>query len=197
MNGRRQISLPVVVLLVLAFSLLAGFASLVPTCAEPKPASSSGREKWAVILSPGQQPGVPWGGYHATITGYSESNGDYGKAESLRRAFKTLFLKKPWHLHGALPALERWKGIWTQTFNSRILDDLANRLKADGFDRIKGPAYARTAWHVSLLGDYRASMSEIESFKHGKTKWYLWQVPEPPKACQDHGTDCPRWKLID
>lgn len=196
MNGRRPISLPVA-LLVLAFFLLAGLAPPVPTCAGPKPAGSSGREKWTVILSPGPQSGVHWGGYHVTIAGYSESNGGNGKAESLRRAFKGLFHSKPWHLHGALPALANWKGIWTQTFKSRILDDLANRLEADGFDQIKGPIHAHTAWHVSLLGDHSASRRKIESFERGKTKWYLWQVPEPPKACRDHGTGCPRWKRID
>lgn len=99
MNGRRPISLPVA-LLVLAFFLLAGLAPPVPTCAGPKPAGSSGREKWTVILSPGPQSGVHWGGYHVTIAGYSESNGGNGKAESLRRAFKGLFHSKPWHLHG-------------------------------------------------------------------------------------------------
>ena len=28
--------------------------------------------EWGVILSPGPQEGVPWGGYHVTITGYSQ-----------------------------------------------------------------------------------------------------------------------------
>ncbi len=196
MKGHIPISLPVA-LLVLAFFMLAGLAPPVPTGAGQEPANSAGREKWAVILSPGPQDGVPWGGYHATIAGYSETNGGDEKAESLRRAFTILFHGEPWHLHGALPALETWKGRWTQTFNSRILDELANRLQADGFDLIKGPIRTRTAWHISMLGNYSASQAEIESLKKGKTDWYLWQVPEPPKACIKHGRDCPPWNRID
>ena len=39
----------------------------------PSPRAATG-EKYAVVLSIGPQAGVPWGGYHVTITGYSSSH---------------------------------------------------------------------------------------------------------------------------
>jgi hypothetical protein len=185
-----------VALLVFAFSLLTWLASPVSICAKRKPASSSGSGKWAVILSPGPQTGVPWGGYHVTITGYSNANGGPAKRDSLKNAFNSVFHGTPWHLHGNLPALKNWKGTYTQIVKSRTLDDLADRLVAEGFDRVKGPSHSGTPWHISLNGDHAASKRKVEAFKHGKTNWYLWQVPEPDKACQDHGTGCPRWQKI-
>lgn len=74
---------------------------------------------------------------------------------------------------------------------------MADKLEAAGFERIKGPVHADTAWHISLPGDYTASMSEIESFEQDKMHWYLWQVPESLEACRDQGTGCPPWDLID
>ncbi|MFZ2447436.1 MAG: hypothetical protein WAW37_13855 [Syntrophobacteraceae bacterium] len=196
MSRRGLLPLSVAVL-VLAFLLSAGLGFPGAVRAEWKGAGSSGHQKWAVILSPGPKKGVSWGGYHVTITGYDEKNGGQGKAESLRRAFKSLFHGQPWHLHGNLPALANWKGAWTQTFDSRTLDDLADRLAAEGFERIKGPRRVHTPWHISLRGDSAASKKLVEAFKRQKTNWYLWLVPEPDAACRDQGTGCPHWKRID
>jgi hypothetical protein len=196
MNGRRPIALPVA-LLVLALSLPVGLASPVSTSAEQEQTSSAGLVKWAVILSPGQVPKVPWGGYHVTIAGYSVKNGGQKKAEFLVREYKILFNGKPWYLHGTLPALENWKGTWTQVFPSRTLDELGYRLEEGGFDKIKGPLYARTPWHISLLEDKSASKSEIKSFEQDRTEWYLWLAPEPPLSCREDGTGCPPWDLIN
>jgi hypothetical protein len=101
-------------------------------------------------------------------------------------------------LHGDLPALKDWKGTYTQTFKSQILDKLADRLAASGFDRIKGPGYADTPWHISLNGDYADSESIVEMFENEKTDWYLWRVPEPApdSDCVKSGIDCPSWQPI-
>ena len=176
--------------------------------------------RWGVILSPGPETGVPWGGYHVTIAGYSSMQacdcdddtacicvnplcccGD--KEAILRKYFKLLFNDKPWHLHGDLPALSEWSGIWTQTFRSDILDKLANKLDVEGFDKIKGPDHptspgkSGTPWHISLTADQTDSEDMVAAFKSEKTDWYLWLVPAPPQECINYGTNCPTWTRID
>ncbi len=177
-------------------------------------------DRWAVILSPGPETGVPWGGYHVTIAGYSSMHtcdcdddtacicvsplcccGD-NKA-ILRKYFKSLFNDKPWHLHGNLPALSNWSGIWTQTLRSEILDKLANKLDIEGFDKIKGPDHPTnpgktgTPWHITLTADKTFSKATVAAFKSEKTDWYLWLVSTPPQECIDDGTNCPTWSRID
>lgn len=195
MNGRRLLS-PYLGLLVLAFSLLTGLSLPVSIYAAQKPANFSNSAQWAVILSPGPQPGVPWGGYHVTIAGYSKANGGLNKKNSLEGAFKSVFHGKPWHLHGNLPDLVKWKGIYTQVFKSHTLDELSGRLAAEGFDSIKGPDHIKTPWHISLQRDHAASKRKVMEFTRGKTNWYLWQVPKPSKTCEEYGTSCPYWQKI-
>jgi hypothetical protein len=176
--------------------------------------------RWAVILSPGPETGVPWGGYHVTIAGYSSMHacdcdndtayicvsplcacGD--KEAILRKYFKLLFNDKPWHLHGDLPALSKWSGLWTQTFQSDILDKLANKLDVEGFDNIKGPDHPTspgkngTPWHITLTADKTDSEDMVAAFKSEKTDWYLWLVPAPRQECIDDGINCPTWTRID
>ncbi len=125
-------------------------------------------QKWAVILSPGPEDGVPWGGYHVTITGYSDSHtcrwdwgetwvcGDLGKILSHYYHDDDLFNGEGWHLHdpphGHLPYLRQWdversegktERVWVQTFDSDTLDTLAGELEHEGFDKIKGPEHTR------------------------------------------------------
>jgi hypothetical protein len=176
--------------------------------------------RWAVILSPGPETGVPWGGYHVTIAGYSSMHACgcdddtacncvsplccCGDNEAiLRKYFKSIFADNPWHLHGDLPALREWSGIWTQTFQSEILDKLANKLDVEGFEKIKGPDHPTspgkkgTPWHITLTADKTFSKATITAFKREKTDWYLWLVPAAPQECIDNGTNCPTWTRID
>lgn len=176
--------------------------------------------RWAVILSPGPETGVPWGGYHITIAGYSDMHAcdcdddtAYncvsplclcgGDGAILRKYIKSLFNDKPWHLHGNLPVLSQWSGLWTQTLQSEILDKLANELDVEGFDKIKGPDHPAgpgkkgTPWHITLTADKTFSKATVAAFKRDKTDWYLWLVPAAPQECIDQGTNCPTWTRID
>ena len=198
-------SIVFVAMVMLLFSLMTplSLSADESPCTDP-----SNAEKWAVILSPGPQQGVPWGGYHVTITGYSNSHAcqceerccrcrDLSKI--LAYYYLTIFQGKSWHLHGNLPDLRNWKGVWTQVFPSSMLDGLAQEIENEGFDRIKGPHHASTAWHISLTTQKKASKEIVTEFKHDKVAWYLWLVPWPGKSCQVDGTDCPldRWKQIE
>lgn len=182
-------------------------------------------EKWAVILSPGPEAGVPWGGYHVTVTGYSDQHTcrwDWGETivcGDLAYLTKILsyyyhddevFGGKAWHVHGQLPNLDKWNGIWTQTFASDMLDTLAQELDHESFNQLKGPDHAKKfnkhtgqdepiPWHISLTEHKGESQDLVHHFKDGKVDWYLWLVPGPPSDnCQQHGTDCPlkRWQQI-
>lgn len=192
MNNYRLISKSWTVLVATFFILKLIFP--VSLFAAHKPVNAS-QLKWAIILSPGPKPGVPWGGYHVTIAGYSKANTPE-KKNFLENAYKSAFHGKPWHLHGMLPDLVKWKGTYTQTFKSHTLDELAGKLALGGFDKIKGPNHANVPWHISLHSDFATSQRKNNEFKLNKTNWYLWQVPEPNKTCQEHGTGCPSWHKV-
>jgi hypothetical protein len=202
-------------LLVVNLTAPASVSATGESCQDPE---ALGR--WAVILSPGPETGVPWGGYHVTIAGYSNMHACSCDDDTayicvsplcsccdneaiLRKYFKSLFNDKPWHLHGDLPALLEWSGIWTQTFQSEILDTLANKLEVEGFEKIKGPDHPTspgkkgTPWHITLTADKTFSKATVAAFKREKTDWYLWLVPAAPQECIDHGTNCPTWTRID
>lgn len=150
MDRRRLFSLSLV-LLVLTFFLFK-LISPLPLYARQK-LNSHNVLKWAVILSPGPTPGVPWGGYHITITGYSKANGGLSKKTFLEGAYKTVLHGRPWHLHGNHPNLVKWKGTYTQILISHTLDELSSKLVTGGFDNIKGPNQGKVPWHISLHSD--------------------------------------------
>lgn len=167
------------------------------------PSTCAAHEKMAVILSPGPQQGVPWGGYHVTVTGYSDrhaciQNNSCGSV--LAHEFKSVFHGKPWRLHGDLPLMKKDPHLarWIQKFESHTLSELAKKLEHAGFDKIKGPAHSGMAWHVTLDHDFSSSRAKIEELKHHKVDWHLWLVPEPGSACRDKGIDCrpDRWRRI-
>jgi len=155
-------------------------------------------EEVAVILSPGPTPGVAWGGYHITITGYSRLHacllGPPSCETLLRADFRDGFHGRPWHLHGHLPRLVQWKGVWTQTLDSDTLDDLAADLHRQGFEKIKGPAASAVDWHISLGSDEVAARAQVKVLRG--EDWYLWLVPQSGDACHTHGVSCPAWTLI-
>lgn len=190
MNNCRLLAISLVLLVFTAF------LSSVPLYANQTRGNSHNVAKWAVVLSPGPKPGIPWGGYHITIAGYSKANGGLSKKYFLEGAYKSLFHGKPWHLHGNLPNFLKWNGTYTQIFQSHTLDELSDKLVSGGFDKIKGPKQGKVPWHISLQTDHAGSKRIIDEFKRGKTNWYLWQVPESSKACQSYGTGCPSWQKI-
>ena len=102
-------------------------------------------------------------------------------------------------MHGDLYPLKQWGEDWTQTITSGFLNDLAQELAHEGFDRIKGPHYASTAWHITLHKNKAKSLQVRNDFKNSKVDWYLWLVPEPGADCKTKGIDCPsdRWKRIE
>ena len=200
-------------LLVFLISIsVAGSVHARDTCLDP-----STEQRWAVILSPGPEDGVPWGGYHVTLAGYSNMHAcncdKCGLCESpqcccddketlLRGAFKAFFKNTPWHLHGDLPRLQNWSGTWTQPFESAALNRLANYLDQEGFEKIKGPEHPdesgrMTPWHITLSEDKTRSAAKVAAFKRNQTDWYLWLVPSPPQECIRAGTNCPTWHRIE
>ena len=181
--------------------VIAAIASLLLNTLSPAPVlaaeSQFNREGWAVILSPGPKHGVPWGGYHVTLTGYSNKHSCLGK-DSCRKILADCGRSvHGWHLHGKLDKLSRWKGIYTQTFGSKTLDRLVTELAGKGFDKIKGPQHSGTPWHISLINDEKKSKEIVRIFKDNKVPWYLWLVPYPGDSCIERGTGCPSWKRIE
>jgi hypothetical protein len=208
----RSLTFSLVVLMALSSSLihLISPASVCANLTLYEDLADSG--EWAVILSPGPQEGVPWGGYHVTITGYSKTNACSRSEQFLSHNFRAVFSGQPWHLHGKLPNLKRWSQTdpktktktywWTQTFDSDVLDQLADQLKNEGFDAVKGPKYTDTQWHITLLqtdaeGVRNKAVSDkiIDKFtnKEGPVDWYLWLLPKSNEQCQKYGTQCPDW----
>lgn len=167
-----------------------------------KDCSSPRDHKYAVYLSPGYEENVKWGGYHVTITGFSNSH-------ACQKSQKTI-LNNIWkEIHNAHPYSFRkkveGKDYWIETkhdkngndlgyrvsFNSDLLDKFAAKLKQQKFERIKGKKHSKS-WHITLniSSNENSELARAQFDALRKKDWKLWLVREPSKACQCNGEQC-------
>jgi len=151
--------------------------------------------EYAVYLSPGYEKGVRWGGYHATLTGFSANHVCSGSMTSaLQKAWRKAQDGKPYSFRSKVykkDYQERllqhpWGQKWGVSFNSSMLTrKLMPMLRKAGFEKLK------SHWHISLYADN--AKTAVSSFEHHlKNKpWKLWLVRLPDKSCQDAGKACP------
>lgn len=179
-------------------TLIEGFALANQASAADCPRKHS----YAVYLSPGYEPGVRWGGYHVTITKFSKSHVCKRKG-GMKTALHDVW-KKPYSFKSKKEGEDYWGeasgGIYGVVFKSDLLTHkLKPELRKQGFEGVK------SHWHISLYSDSEAHA--VEKFETTRLKeeplkeepWHLFIVRKPGRACQNHGTHCPRdyWEAID
>lgn len=177
---------------------------LLASIAMPMPAAAADcrSHSYAVYLSPGYEPGVRWGGYHVTITEFSPNHVCNGSMKDvLRHAWRDVQHGKPFSFESKKSKdywpqelIHPWGRAWGVGFNSGLLThQLKPKLQKSGFVGVK------SHWHVSLYADSGSqAVRKFETTLKGRP-WHLYVVRKPDKACQEHGTNCPRndWEAID
>lgn len=152
--------------------------------------------QYAVYLSPGHEDGVRWGGYHATLTGFSASHVCGGSMNAvLQKAWQEAQGGKPYSFRSKtyrkdyreFAIQHPWGRKWGMSFNSNMLTGkLVPLLRKGGFEKLK------SHWHVSLYSDdAKAAVSKFESQLKNES-WRLWLVRLPDKLCQNEGKGCPQ-----
>jgi hypothetical protein len=149
---------------------------------------------YAVYLSPGFQKGVRWGGYHATLTGFSANHLCNGSmAQALQKAWRQAQGGKPYSFasksykkdYQEILLSHSFGKRWGISFKSAMLTrKLAPLLRKSGFEGLK------SHWHISLYSD--SAKSAVAKFD-GELKpksWKLFLVRLPGKLCQDEGKGC-------
>lgn len=166
------------------------------------------RKAYGVILSPGPQAGLPWGGYHITVAGYSArhacrkntNTGCYSCRNLLplvRRIWRSEFRSTPWHLHEPISSLKNSAEGWRLNVKSTTLNRAISQLKRAGFQSLKGPKHANFPWHISLHASSKDRARDIvEDLESSDTPWHLWLAPECSKQCKEKGLGCPEWEMI-
>ncbi len=168
------------------------------------------KHEYAVYLSPGYQPGVPWGGYHVTITEFSANHvchGDKGSMKQVLRkvwrdvqgsqsfSFQSKSRKDYWPRRGSQYIAATGLGIeWGVGFNSSLLTNkLKPELQKEGFLGLK------SHWHISLYSHTEnEAIQKFEATLKNKP-WQLFVVRKPDKQCQANGKSCPAayWEEIN
>jgi hypothetical protein len=140
--------------------------------------------EYAVYFSPGPEKGIPWGGYHVTVTGYSDAHAP-GKSQKaiLANAWNNIFHDKPQHLgkakgdgkDGYTFSRKSAKDGWRVDFTNASLDKLEKYLQKHGFEKA-GSTRHKPYWHISLYG--KDKQDAVQKFNHLAQKgWRLWLVP--------------------
>jgi 2'-5' RNA ligase len=156
------------------------------------------QNEYAIYLSPGFEEGAHWGGYHVTITGFSNEHA-LGKSEKEEA-------KKAWNeANGgkeySFANKKRGKDYWAEDignefgygikFYSDTLDRLAKDLINRKFKDVKFKEGSKNfIWHISLY--CKTKEEAIEKFeKYFKNKpWKLFEVRWPSSDCRNKGTTC-------
>ncbi len=169
--------------------------SLVLAIATP-PAQAQGQSTDAIYLSPGPQQGVPWGGYHVTVTGFSSG---HAPGKSVKHEAAEAWKK----VHGAgtfnFENKHKGKDYWACNlgkpqsiseseiksephgygicFKSDQLDALTMDLSKRKFQNQKQVAMVKGGkghWHVSLYAKSEAdAYKKFEGIKHQSWKLYV------------------------
>jgi hypothetical protein len=172
--------------------------------AEQSPAARN--HEYAIYLSPGFEKGDHWGGYHVTITGFSNMHAS-GKSEKneAKKAWYDANGGKPYSFankklgkdYGAVYLGSEYG--WSIEFYSNTLDQLAKELNGKGFKNVRNAKGSKNhKWHISLYCKTKNdAINKFETYLKNKP-WYLFEVRKPSSDCQKHGTNCDKtyWNKI-
>jgi len=176
------------VIMVTAFPAIS-FAGSSPLCPREK--------EWGAYLSNGYRDGVPWGGFHVTIAGFSKVHAcTKGMSNALEKAWALVHKSEPFDFAKDAKAISgpkeigkgSDKGYYWVTFQSETLDRLARVLVRDyqfQAAKMKGPEFAKTSWHVSLDTTDPKEAARRWAAISGKA-WRLYKIRFPDeKSCRE------------
>jgi len=180
------------ILVLVVFIILAVALHMGDIPVTGKHAAMQRQSQYAIYLSPGPREGTLWGGYHVTVTSFSDHHAP-GKSEKseARKAWANVHgSKKPFYFNKK----HRKKDYWAHNlsegyknygicFKSGELDRMTQELHNRGFDNQKQVENVKWGnncrWHVSLY--CKTSQAAIEKFeKELKNRpWKLYEVRYP------------------
>jgi hypothetical protein len=172
----------VIILLVMA-ALIGGILKI-----EPQPALAQRQSSYAIYLSPGPRQGIEWGGYHVTVTSFSNKHCP-GKSE--KKVAKAAWEKIHGYKSFSFEKKQRGVDYWAHDlgngygicFKSKELDALTFELHKEKFDNQKQVDNVKSGrkcrWHVSLYCKTpEEALKKFEKdFKHRPWKLYEARYP--------------------
>jgi hypothetical protein len=193
-------------------AVIGGFALSIQARAENPCPIKGQKGGYAVYVSDGFRRGVPWGGYHVTMTHFEKDQAS--KGDNARRAWEDVpaLGPKPFSLKRKQFRVDYWaKKLsaccngqqcekWGIVFKSDALKAFRDNLEKAKFNVEQGTTCPgsvgepiRDCFHISLYKD-----SEIDAVKFFKTQlqekaWLPFLVASPPPSCQHAGIKCPEW----
>ncbi|MCC3246032.1 hypothetical protein LG047_11920 [Methylocystis sp. WRRC1] len=168
------------------------------------PVSQCHANAWGVYLSPGFEPGVRWGGHHVTIAGFNREQacrfGKGGMEMALEQTWRNLHQMRPFRFTNPADAQNIVVGVMlgkqpVTTFQSPLLNRLADQLYSRDFKQLHGPKYSvkKEPWHVSLY----TKTIYVEWANIKLEPWRLFMVREPSWLCAHKGVDCHKKDWIE
>jgi hypothetical protein len=164
--------------------------------------------KRSVYVSNGYQPGIPWGGFHVTMTSFNPDL--VSRASDVRQAWLSVpdFAGgNPFRLRNKKWGVDLWpvnhlgNNLWGVAFSSGVLHTLGDNLKKSKFnvkptnkkleDTPCGPKL--DCYHISL---YQPSPEKAKTYFDNNLRnacYWPFFVNEPSKDCEQTGANCPIW----
>ncbi|MEH2103610.1 MAG: hypothetical protein V7K76_28520 [Nostoc sp.] len=167
--------------------------------------------EYAVYLSPGYEKDVQWGGYHVTITGFSNFHAykqDQGKKSIVTEIWKEVNNAQAYSFRNKIEGKDYWikpnsrdkfgRKAYAVCFKSRCLDELGKQLKNKNFKRVKVNSKVNChkgiggkCWHITLNKFTEDESTVTQLFDSLKQKdWKLWLVKKPSQECQHDAEGC-------
>ncbi|MGJ5629886.1 hypothetical protein [Nostoc sp. CALU 1950] len=167
--------------------------------------------EYAVYLSPGYEKDVQWGGYHVTITGFSNFHAykqDQGKKSIVTEIWKEVNNAQAYSFRNKIEGKDYWikansrdkfgRKVYAVCFKSRCLDELGKQLKNKDFKRVKVDSKVNChkevggkCWHITLNKFTEDESTVRQLFDSLKQKdWKLWLVKKPSQECQHDAKGC-------
>ena len=136
------------------------------------------------------RPGVHWGGIHITIVGRGNTLQQLLRVNPNFNQTPGAVSPSTWRLNiNPRVQIQNLNGVQAICFNSQTLDTLADTLRAQNLQRIKGMRYSGNPWHIAFSGDIQALLNFLTS---NNPYWHL-------TICTIHNGDehnC-TWRRLD
>lgn len=136
------------------------------------------KKQYAIYLTTGSeahQESAEWGGFHITLTGFHEKNDEEAFISKIPQIIKdTCTAQKRWRLKN--PIIKKWSGQWTLVFHSETLDEIVRQLAQEGFQKVKGPEFCNSPFHMVLRNVQERQDAEAlaQDLKH--KEWFITYV---------------------
>lgn len=145
-------------------------------------------KKYAIYLTTGSQAqsdDAEWGGCHITLAGFHRKHGN----EALLNKLPQIIKESSTTLEGWRPGyvrVQKWGKQWAVVFYSRTLNKIAQKLAQEGFKRVKGPEFSKSAFHMVLphLKDQQTAKVFAHSLK--EKEWFVTLVEMKPSEPSFH-----------